>query len=125
MGHPKHGRYAETRVGDQRDKKSAGKDRSCSTQAANNPEAAGEAEDNVARKGMEWPYAVGSGIPLFLRILKVGGDHHTHRLRLRQLHARIIHGCSGGQSSISHHAKITPESLKDRPTLLTITSTFT
>ncbi len=27
VGHPKHGRYAETRVGDQRDKKSIGKDR--------------------------------------------------------------------------------------------------
>ncbi len=31
VGHPKHGGYAETRVGDQRDKTTSGKNRSCST----------------------------------------------------------------------------------------------
>ncbi len=78
VGHPKHGGYAETRVGDQRDKKSSGKDRSCSTQEANDSEVAGETEDNVARKGPGWPDAVGSSIPLLSWILEVGGDHHTH-----------------------------------------------
>ncbi len=37
VGHPKHGGYAETRVGDQRDKKSSGKDRSCSTRKPMTP----------------------------------------------------------------------------------------
>ncbi len=77
VGHPKHGGYAKTRVGDQRDKKSSGKDRSCSTQEANDSEVAGETEDNVARKGPGWPDAVGSSIPPLSWILEVGGDHHT------------------------------------------------